>query len=179
VDSLSRSGSAAEPAKRLWLADQTLSTLRWAAAAGWTLVILLLCWLPHTVVREVEDNSSWFEIPYLDKIVHGGIFVVFAVLWLRAPRAPGQLGYGWVALGGLILAVVSEVGQNMAWVGRDASVADTLTDWAGLAVGLLLAPLLEPGLRALEFKLFRVRSKPASSIPSTAVASEEQSQSTR
>lgn len=179
MDSLSRSGSAADRASRRWLTDQTLMRLRQAAAAVWTFVILLLCWMPKRVVEEVEEGSGWFHIPYFDKIVHAGIFFVFAILWLHARRARGPVGYAWVTVAGLLLAVVSELGQTMSWVGRDASVGDTLTDWAGLAVGLVLAPYVEPRLAALEAKLFSPWKAPVSTDEPRAGSGEARSQSAR
>ncbi len=147
MDSIPRSESASKPAFGLRLTDQSVMRLRWAAAVGWTLVILLVCWMPKTVVKEAEGRP-WLNIPHLDKVVHGVIFVVFGILWLRAQRTRSRSGYAWVVLLGVVVAVVSELGQNMPWVARDASVADTLTDCAGVAIGILLAPFSEPFLRA-------------------------------
>jgi hypothetical protein len=153
--------------------------LRQAAAAVWTLVILLVCWTPKRVVEEVEEGSGWFHIPYFDKVVHAGIFLVFAVLWMRTRRARGPAGYAWVALAGLVLAVVSELGQTMSWVGRDASVGDTLTDWAGLAVGLLLAPFIEPRLAAVEAVVFSPWKTPAGQGEPPAGSAQARSQPAR
>ena len=47
------------------------SRFRLAAAVVWTVVIMVLCWLPSGVVHELPDESSWFEIPNFDKLVHG------------------------------------------------------------------------------------------------------------
>ncbi len=93
-------------------------------------------------------------VPNFDKVVHAGVFVVFAVLWVRAcvcSTAPGL----WIALGGVGLAVVTEVGQILPAVGRDASVADALTDVIGLVVGLAVAPFIEPAARSFESLIIR------------------------
>ena len=60
-------------------------------------------------MQEVEKDSTWFKIPNLDKVVHWGIFVLFAILWLRVGSSPRR--FLWVTLGGLALAVVSELVQ--------------------------------------------------------------------
>jgi len=113
---------------------------------------MTLCWLPKEVVQEVEESSSWFEIQHLDKAVHWGIFVVFAVLWARV--WPTWRRYAWVPLMGLGLAALTEIGQLLPVVGRDASVADGATDFLGCVIGLGLAPWLEPLLRSIETRLF-------------------------
>ena len=87
-----------------------LEGFRIAMAALWTIVILVLCWMPGEWVQEVEEGSSWFQIPNLDKVVHWGIFVVFTVLWLRTGTSRWR--YAWVALGGLAVASITELVQN-------------------------------------------------------------------
>jgi len=61
-----------------------LRRFRTAIAVLWTLAIAILCWMPREVVAEIEDRSWWFQIHRVDKLIHAGIFVVFAVLWIRA-----------------------------------------------------------------------------------------------
>ena len=73
-----------------------LSRLRLAMASLWTVVIMMLCWIPGSVVREFEHGSSWFKVPDLDKMIHAGIFVVFSVLWhVRSHPGVGSLGSPW------------------------------------------------------------------------------------
>jgi hypothetical protein len=122
-------------------------------ASIWTIVILVLCWLPRNLVEEVESGSGWFEIPDLDKAIHWGIFVVFAVLWLRLGTSRWRSA--WVVLGGLATAAVSEVVQTHPWIGRDGSLADGVTDMIGVLLGLVVARWVEPLLRGLESRLFR------------------------
>jgi VanZ family protein len=129
-----------------------LKSLRLVAAVIWTLTIMTLCWLPGEVVRKVEESSSWFEIHHLDKAVHCGVFIVFSVLWVRV--WPTWRRYAWVGLMGLGLAALTEIGQLLPVVGRDASVADGATDMLGCVIGLALVPLLEPLLRSIETRLF-------------------------
>ena len=115
-----------------------LSRYRLAMAIFWTLLIMTLCWLPKAVVHELEDDSSWFEFPNFDKVVHAGIFVVFAILWARVLSSPRRLL--WIALAGLCLAVATEVGQALPVVGRDAGTSPTHSptssgSWSASAVG--------------------------------------------
>ncbi len=136
--------------------ERRVATFRVTVAVLWTLVILTLCWLPRHVVQEVEKESSWFEIANLDKLVHWGIFMLFAIFWMRV--GPPRWRTMWVAAAGLALAVVSELGQLIPAVGRDASFADGLSDLIGVMLGVLLAATLEPLFRRLESLVFRKSS---------------------
>jgi hypothetical protein len=136
--------------------DSTRRSIRIALAALWTLVILFLCWMPGQWIREAEQGSPWFEIPDLDKVVHWGIFVLFAALWLRTGSSRWR--YAWVALGGLAMASITELVQNLPAIGRDAEVGDAITDLIGVAIGLVVARWIEPLLRRAESLLFRAHA---------------------
>ncbi len=103
-------------------------------AGSWTLVILALCWLPRSLLPVREHGPKPEFVPNLDKAVHLGIFAVFAVLWMRAGTSGSRAGK--VLILGLALAVVSELGQNLPIVNRDAGLPDGLADALGLLVGL-------------------------------------------
>lgn len=120
-------------------------------ASLWTVVILVLCWTPRQYVQEAAENTHWFAIPNFDKVVHWSIFVAFAVLWLRTSRS--RTRYPVIALAGLGLAVVTELGQLLPQIRRDASLADGITDIIGLTLGLILARWLEPLLAWLESRI--------------------------
>jgi len=135
-------------------------------ALVWTLVIMVLCWLPRNLVQQVEGESSWFKIPNLDKVVHCGIFVIFSILWLRVGSVRRR--FGRVALGGFVLAVVTELVQQLPVVGRDASVADALTDVIGVLIGIAIASRVEPLARFLEARL--LRETPAPPLPAEPAA---------
>jgi VanZ family protein len=136
--------------------ERKVATFRAMVAVLWTLVILTLCWLPRHVVQEVEKESSWFEIANLDKLVHWGIFMLFAIFWMRVGSPRGRALR--VGLIGLALAVVSELGQLIPAVGRDASLADGLSDFIGVLLGLALASTLEPLFCRVESRLLRKSS---------------------
>jgi len=129
-----------------------LQRIRLAAAIVWTLTIMALCWLSPRWVHRVERSSSWFEIPNLDKVVHWGIFCAFALLWLRASRSSRR--YWFVALGGLALAAITELVQNLPIVNRDGNVADAIADLIGVLIGLAIASSVEPFFRLIESRLF-------------------------
>jgi hypothetical protein len=130
-----------------------LRGFRLATAILWTVVIMVLCWLPRAAIHELEDESTWFKVPNFDKVVHAGIFVVFSLLWVRVWSSPRQRL--WAILGGFGLAVLTELGQLVPAVGRDAEIADALTDCAGVLVGIAVAPLFEPLARRIESSIFR------------------------
>ncbi len=127
---------------------------RLVIAVLWTLVIMVLCWMPGRMVHQLEDGSHWFlfKIPSLDKLVHGGIFIVFAILWARLGTSRRR--FTWIALAGLGLAVLTELVQKLSVIGRDGSFADGAIDFAGILVGIVAAPLVEPGARWIELRVF-------------------------
>jgi hypothetical protein len=111
--------------------------IRLSLAVMWTILILVLCWIPGDWLPVKETGESTWEIPYKDKFVHAGMFFVFAHLWLEAsPRRQGR--FVWVALAGLALAAVTELGQNIPVLKRDGEFADAFADFTGVMVGLLL-----------------------------------------
>ncbi len=121
-------------------------------AVIWTLVIMILCWLPGELVKRVEDESSWFGVRGLDKVVHCAFFVIFTILWARVWSSRRR--FAWIALGGFVLGVVTELVQLLPIVRRDAEILDVLTDAAGVLIGLAVAPLVEPLAQFLECRVF-------------------------
>ena len=107
------------------------SRLAWC----WTVVILALCWFPREYMGINERSPRPFFVPNFDKLVHLGIFAVFATLWMRVGSS-GRRAW-WIFLAGVALAIISEVGQQSSLVNRDANVADGLADTAGVIVGLI------------------------------------------
>jgi VanZ family protein len=153
VDAVPTTPNLDDLKRQLPAALTILSRIRVAMAVLWTVVIMMLCWLPGSMVHELEGGSLWFKIPDLDKIVHAGIFVVFSVLWARALTSRRR--FAWVALGGFVLAVVTELVQMLPIVGRDGEISDALTDFGGVLAGMVLAPLVEPVARFIESLIFR------------------------
>jgi hypothetical protein len=129
-----------------------LTFYRLVMAVLWTILIMTLCWLPRFVVEAIESESSWLEVPNFDKLVHCGIFVIFAILWARVWSARSR--FAWVMLGGFALAAITEVVQQLPTIGRDANLYDAVTDAIGVVIGIAVAPLVEPWARFLESRLF-------------------------
>lgn len=130
-----------------------LKAFRVAAAVIWTILILVLCWLPATVVREVQVGSWWSRISHLDKMIHCGIFVVLSILWVRL--GPSRRTILAVILGGFALGALSELGQLVPIVKRDANLFDLITDCAGVLIGVAITPLVEPLIQFVERRFFR------------------------
>jgi VanZ family protein len=98
-------------------------------------LILVACWIPPQHLAVDESTGGFLKIPNLDKVVHTGIFFVFAVLWMRL--GTGRRWAMRVLIGGVLLAIISELGQELPFVGRDAGVMDTLADVAGVVLGIV------------------------------------------
>jgi VanZ family protein len=124
-------------------------TRRSLLAWSWTFVILALCWMPRFYLPDNERLPKPFFVPNFDKLVHMGIFTVFAVLWMRVGQSRHRAR--WVFLGGIALATITELGQMNRFVNRDANVADGFADMIGVAVGLV-AWLLVHGTPDLPFR---------------------------
>jgi len=104
-------------------------------AWAWTLVIFLLCWIPRNYLSEQERLPKPLFIPNFDKLIHLGIFAIFSVLWMRAGTSSRRAW--WILLAGVAVAFITEIGQELPVVNRDASLADGLADFAGVVVGLV------------------------------------------
>ncbi len=114
----------------------------WPALA-WTLLILFVCWLPadRLPIRETTHPSIWeLKVPHADKIVHFGVFVIFSTLWLRGRSSPRA--YVYIIVSGMLLAVVSELGQGHPWIRRDPDLLDIVADILGVLSGAAFATRL-------------------------------------
>ncbi|QEH33757.1 VanZ like family protein [Aquisphaera giovannonii] len=116
--------------------------LRVGAAVLWTVVILILCWTPRIYLPAPEHEGSLVHLMHLDKIVHAGIFAVFAVLWLRTSSGRPR-DYLLVLLAGAALALLTEAVQNHPFINREGELADGLTDVAGAIAGFPIYRFVE------------------------------------
>ena len=107
-------------------------------AIGWTLLILVLCWTPRRNLPASEGAPSFFKVAHLDKFIHAGVFAGFAFLWRRA-TSPGSAVV--IAVSGVALAIITELGQATEIVGRDADLWDGAADSVGVALGLFAGSL--------------------------------------
>ena len=124
--------------------------LRAVVAVLWTIVILVLCWTPQTLLQTLlpvnERTESLTQMLHLDKFVHVGIFTVFTVLWLRT-RPAGKTRYLWILLAGTALAAITEVVQNLPIINREGGFEDAMADFAGVLFGFPLFHWIEQNLR--------------------------------
>jgi len=120
--------------------------LRVVVAVLWTIVILVLCWTPRTLLPVNERRESLTQKLHLDKFVHAGIFTVFTVLWLRT-RPAGKTRYLWILLAGTALAAITEVMQNLPIINREGEFEDAMADFAGVLFGFPLLHWIEQKLR--------------------------------
>ncbi len=143
-------GARAEPASPI---GNRLKAFRLATAVIWSGLILILCWTPFNYIRQIEEKSTWFQTPDLDKAIHAGLFTILAILWLRfaLPRRP----IWTVMLGAFALGALSEIVQMLPIINRTAELYDLATDCVGVAVGVAIAPLVEPILRPIENVVLR------------------------
>jgi hypothetical protein len=145
-------------AERPGASSDRLKVFRFASAVIWTVMILILCWIPARIVHKIEEGSSWFQVPDLDKAIHAGLFLVLALLWRRVDLSRRAIGV--VILGGFALGAISELGQLLPIIRRTASLSDLATDCVGLIVGVAIAPWVEPLLGSIERRLMRVPRAP-------------------
>jgi hypothetical protein len=109
-------------------------------AFAWTLLIVGACLFPG---RWLPGHESQPGISHLDKLVHGSLFAVYGLLWMRAGRRRAWTWKAWVVAAGIVLALLTELGQGLPAIERDPDPLDGLADVAGLIVGLGLFRVLE------------------------------------
>ena len=104
-------------------------------ASAWTIVVLALCLVPSHLLPVAEGvlTSSQFLLPG-DKIVHYGMFAGLSILWLRVRPTRGWTGV--VCVGGLALAILTELGQGLPMIGRDPDAFDAFADAVGTFCGV-------------------------------------------
>ena len=86
-----------------------------------------------------ETGPSLFQRLQFDKLIHCGIFAGFSFLWIRACS---WRSIGVITVAGVILSILSELGQATSIVNRDANVWDGLADIIGVGMGIWMAHLL-------------------------------------
>jgi VanZ family protein len=115
----------------------------------WSIFVLAACWTPARWFPKTMKPSGpppWWSIPIpLDKIVHFGLFAVFAFLWAYRPGKPLRTNVPLLA--GFAFIALTELGQTIPYIGRSADLDDALADLLGLFAGLLVARLVSPASR--------------------------------
>ena len=151
MHSVPTSPSLDDPNGQPSAARSDLNHYRLAMAILWTVVIMILCWLPPPRGLRARRGSPVVQAPQSRQ---GGSFrnlCRFFDIWLRV--ASCRRRFAWVTLGGFALAALTELVQRLPAVGRDGSISDALTDAAGLLVGIVAAPLVEPFARYVESRI--------------------------
>jgi len=97
----------------------------------WTLVVFGLCWAPRRLLPVQEEHAVPFLFASFDKVVHFALFAGFAFLWMFTGRFKAR----WVLVAGFAVAALSELGQALPIVNRDAEWPDGLADALGVLVG--------------------------------------------
>lgn len=110
--------------------------LRTITALVWTTILLTACLLPRAFLQ-VEPSHVKAGIPHLDKLVHSALFAGFGWLWTQSART--RRGRVLVVVAGCALAVLTELGQGLPIIDRDADPLDGLADVIGLSLGVGLA----------------------------------------
>jgi len=110
----------------------------WRSVAVWAVLILVATTVP------VTDFVTRVPALWLDKFVHGGLYLVLGWLVGAALCAMGRRGFAAWLVGLLALAafaLLDEVHQR--WLpGRVTSLGDWAADVAGATIGLTLGMIL-------------------------------------
>lgn len=97
----------------------------WWLAVGWTIIIFIGCAWPGNGLPS-QDN--------IDKFEHAGIFLLFALLWLKAGRS-----ITWVLIVGAAYGMGIEIFQGVMPIGRSFDWFDALADVVGAGLGVLIS----------------------------------------
>ncbi len=101
-------------------------------AIVWTMVILLLCFLPSNEVPKVR-------IPFADKWAHFVMFGLFAFLWLASLRQFKLIYLLWAFAAALFYGWLVELLQGqLSFLGRSQDSMDTLADGFGGLLGVIV-----------------------------------------
>lgn len=101
-------------------------------AIAWTMVILLLCFLPSDEVPNVR-------IPFADKWAHFIMFGLFTFLWLASLHQFKIIHLLIVFLTGILYGWLVEVLQGqLSFLGRSRDDMDTLADGFGGLLGVIV-----------------------------------------
>lgn len=109
----------------------------------WTSFIFVACWTPKRLIPEEEHSRQTLLIPNFDKLVHFSLFFGFALLWMGTR----SIRVRWVLAAGLLATALSELGQLVPAINRDANLADGTADMLGVGAGLLVYELAQVVLR--------------------------------
>ena len=118
----------------------------WRAVGGWAVLILIATTVP------LKDLALRAPVPWLDKLVHGSLYLVLGWLVGAALRASGRCRVGARASALLALSVFALLDEvHQRWVpGRVASLEDWVADVVGATIGLAAGMILWKSAPATE-----------------------------
>ena len=103
----------------------------------WTTGITIACWIPVHFEIPPRSPLGWQSLlPDPDKMVHLGLFLIFATLWFVALDRRWRSGR--ILLGGIALATVTELVQAIPAVGRSCDFDDAVYDLIGVVSALAI-----------------------------------------
>jgi len=95
----------------------------------WTATLLVACFLPSKLVEPTV--ALW-----VDKVVHFVLFAGFSGFWLLDAVDSNTKRLRQVLIAGLLLAVLTEIGQGVLPIGRSAEWWDLGANLLGLLTGI-------------------------------------------
>jgi hypothetical protein len=107
------------------------------AAAVWSVLVLLACLLPGSMLPEPEQLGFVRFLPNPDRWVHYLIFLIWAVLWRLVFR--GKWDWVVIVIAGAFYGGLTEVLQQLGGMGRTGDLTDWVADLFGVGMGLIAA----------------------------------------
>lgn len=117
----------------------------------WVMIMFVLLLLPNDMLS--QNRTSLFNIPYSDKIMHCGLFGVFAFLFHTTLLCNTNLKPKRIYLisvcAFLFFGIFTEILQALTfeWGGRRFEVKDYISDILGGGIGLLFFKIIEKKIK--------------------------------
>ncbi|MFO7998139.1 MAG: VanZ family protein [Bacteroidales bacterium] len=109
-------------------------------ALGWALIVLAAISMPASRI----PGSDLLKLPHIDKLIHGLLFMVFAILLAygffrqNKQRIPGKYYLILTLSIGIIYGLATELMQFWMLPGRHGNLGDFIANTIGTIFGLLL-----------------------------------------
>ena len=109
----------------------------WKSMA-WAIIILILCLMPSSDLERVR----FINIPYMDKFVHLGLYIVFTLLLIsekNPQRNSGLVSFKTLAFAvgfSLFYGILIELMQLWFTSSRSADIWDVVADSIGITIAL-------------------------------------------
>ncbi len=105
---------------------------------AWAIIILILCLMPSSDLERVR----FINIPYMDKFVHLGLYIVFTLLLIsekNPQRNSGLVSFKTLAFAvgfSLFYGILIELMQLWFTSSRSADIWDVVADSIGITIAL-------------------------------------------